>query len=109
MSENFEAGDFDPSLIEDVTNSSAVQVKVDDGGDKIRVERFMVCEESLMNFIPCLDNVEEIDRLNSTERREKYERHCPSGEKALNCLIPRPKGYQIRIPWPQSRDEVILN
>ncbi|GMP79558.1 hypothetical protein CsSME_00035046 [Camellia sinensis var. sinensis] len=60
----------------------------------------------MREYIPCLDNVDAISRLNSTERGEGFERHCPQKEKGLNCLVPRPKGYKLKIPWPQSRDEV---
>ncbi|KAJ7944637.1 S-adenosyl-L-methionine-dependent methyltransferases superfamily protein [Quillaja saponaria] len=32
------------------------------------------------------------------------ERHCPSEEEKLHCLIPAPKGYTTPFPWPKSRD-----
>ncbi|KAF4346731.1 hypothetical protein CsatB_018634 [Cannabis sativa] len=107
MSEEFEVGEFDPNLIEDMRNSSGGDERIDDGvKEKVRVEKFKVCDQSMVDYIPCLDNVEEIKKLNSTERGEKFERHCPGQDKALDCVVPRPKGYQNRIPWPQSRDEV---
>ncbi|KAJ9163619.1 hypothetical protein P3X46_023268 [Hevea brasiliensis] len=34
------------------------------------------------------------------------ERHCPSEEEKLHCLIPAPKGYASPFPWPKSRDYV---
>lgn len=113
MSEQFEIGEFDPSLVEDLRNVSGGEERLDDGGGvggggaRVKVDKFKVCDESMTDYIPCLDNVEEIDKLNSSERGEKYERHCPGQGKGLNCVVPRPKGYQIRIHWPQSRDEVI--
>ncbi|PON91576.1 putative methyltransferase PMT [Trema orientale] len=108
MSEEFEVGEFDPNLIEDLRNvSGGGGERLDDGvKEKVRVEKFKVCDQSMIDYIPCLDNVEEIKKLNSTLRGEKFERHCPGQAKALNCVLPVPKGYQIRIPWPKSRDEV---
>ncbi|XP_062101043.1 probable methyltransferase PMT10 [Humulus lupulus] len=107
MSEEFEVGEFDPSLIEDLRNCSGGGERIDNGvKEKVRVEKFKLCDQSMMDYIPCLDNVEEIKKLNSTQRGEKFERHCPGEGKALDCVVPRPKGYQNRIPWPQSRNEV---
>lgn len=111
MSEEFKVGEFDPSLAEELKNASGGGVKDgignNGGGVRVRVEKYAVCDRKLTDYIPCLDNAEEIEKLSSTERGEKFERHCPGEGKRLNCLVPRPKGYQIRIPWPQSRDEVI--
>lgn len=74
---------------------------------KLKVEKFKLCDEKLREYIPCLDNEEAIKKLKSTEKGEHWERHCPSRESALNCLIPAPQGYKTPIPWPQSRDEVL--
>ena len=112
MSEEFEVGDFDPNSIEDLRNlTGSGGERLDDGvkekeKEKVRVEKFKVCDQSMVDYIPCLDNVEEIKKLNSTLRGEKFERHCPTQDKALNCVVPMPKGYKLRIPWPKSRDEV---
>ncbi|KAM0968968.1 hypothetical protein ACFX13_017542 [Malus domestica] len=107
MSEEFKVGEFDPSLIEDLRNVSGGEEKLEDGGGvRVRVGKYKVCNERMTDYIPCLDNVKEIKRWNSSERGEKYERHCPGQGKELNCVVPRPKGYQTRIPWPQSRDKV---
>ncbi|KAK6938352.1 putative S-adenosyl-L-methionine-dependent methyltransferase [Dillenia turbinata] len=62
----------------------------------------------MVYYVPCLDNAEGIGKLNSTENGENYERHCPEANKGLDCVIPRPEGYKIPIPWPQSQDEVWL-
>lgn len=75
-------------------------------GSRVRIGRFPVCPESMREYIPCLDNEEEIRRLPSTERGERFERHCPAKDKGLSCLVPAPKGYKAPIPWPRSRDEV---
>ncbi|XP_050125432.1 probable methyltransferase PMT10 isoform X1 [Malus sylvestris] len=107
MSEEFKVGEFDPSLIEDLRNVSGGEEKLEDGGGvRVRVGKYKACNERMTDYIPCLDNVKEIKRWNSSERGEKYERHCPGQGKELNCVVPRPKGYQTRIPWPQSRDKV---
>ncbi|CAL5348468.1 unnamed protein product [Camellia sinensis] len=109
MTDDFVVGEFDPSAIESVANArEGRQSDEDDFRNKarVRLEKFRVCDESMREYIPCLDNVDAISRLNSTERGEGFERHCPQKEKGLNCLVPRPKGYKLKIPWPQSRDEV---
>lgn len=106
MNDDFEVGEFDPEVVEDWGNETGVE-----SGEKdvrVRVKRFELCPESMREYIPCLDNVDAIKRLNSTERGEKYERHCPGEGKGLNCLVPPPKGYRQPIPWPRSRDEVLL-
>ncbi|KAK9096223.1 hypothetical protein Sjap_021720 [Stephania japonica] len=60
----------------------------------------------MREYIPCLDNVEAIKKLKSTDKGEQFERHCPGKEKELNCLVPPPKDYKTPITWPKSRDEV---
>ncbi|KAJ9673515.1 hypothetical protein PVL29_023216 [Vitis rotundifolia] len=107
MSVEFEVGEFDPHSVEDLGNSDGEEEKkVGNGDSTVKIENFRVCEASMQDYIPCLDNVEEIARLNSTERGEKYERHCPGKGEGLDCLVPMPQGYKPRIPWPASRDEV---
>jgi hypothetical protein len=78
------------------------------GGNKVRIGNFPACPESMREYIPCLDNDEEIKRLPSTDRGERFERHCPAKDKGLSCLVPAPKGYKVPIPWPRSRDEVSI-
>lgn len=114
MAEGFEVGDYDPEMIADLRNSSSGEVETRetkklDGIGEVRAfeKKFETCDQSKIDYIPCLDNVEEIKKLNSTKKGEKFERHCPGQDRALNCVIPRPKDYRDRIPWPQSRDEVI--
>ncbi|RVX15797.1 putative methyltransferase PMT10 [Vitis vinifera] len=107
MSVEFEVGEFDPHSVEDLGNSDGEEEKkVGNRDSTVKIENFRVCEASMQDYIPCLDNVEEIARLNSTERGEKYERHCPGKGEGLDCLVPMPQGYKPRIPWPASRDEV---
>ncbi|KAK8549048.1 hypothetical protein V6N12_061947 [Hibiscus sabdariffa] len=73
---------------------------------RIRFEKYKECEKSKVDYIPCLDNEEAIKLFSNSEKGEKYERHCPGKGKMLDCVVPRPEGYQTPITWPQSRDEV---
>ncbi|KEH28263.1 methyltransferase PMT16, putative [Medicago truncatula] len=103
MSDEFEVGEFDPDFVDeaqsDVKDNSNDEVK-------LKVKKFELCKGSMSEYIPCLDNVDEIRKLESVERGERFERHCPVEEKRFNCLVPAPKGYREPIPWPRSRDEV---
>ncbi|KAB2010955.1 hypothetical protein ES319_D10G280900v1 [Gossypium barbadense] len=108
MSDEFEIGEFDPNLVENWGNGTETQeeTKTEGATSTFRVKKFGLCDESMREYIPCLDNVEAIKRLKSTEKGERFERHCPEKGKGLNCLVPAPKGYRPPIPWPRSRDEV---
>lgn len=109
MRDDFEVGEFDPDVVESWNNETEV-VEGDDQLVRVRVSvaKFGKCPASMREYIPCLDNVEAIKRLKSMENGEKFERHCPEKGKGLNCLLPTPKGYKAPIPWPRSRDEVII-
>ncbi|KAL1208675.1 putative methyltransferase PMT10 [Cardamine amara subsp. amara] len=106
MSDSFEIGGFDPDSVDELKsvtgNSSAGEKEASEVG--FRIEKFSFCDKTKTDYIPCLNNEEEIQRLNKTDRGENYERHCP--KKSLDCLIPPPDGYKKPIPWPQSRDKV---
>ncbi|KAI3865100.1 hypothetical protein MKW92_007722 [Papaver armeniacum] len=107
MAEDFEVGDFDPDLVDKFRNLNMSIVKPDDvSAAVVEIGKYSLCSEDMREYIPCLDNVEELKKLDSTVRGEKFERHCPGKDSGLNCLIPPPKGYKTPIPWPQSRDEV---
>uniref|UniRef100_A0ACD5YD69 Uncharacterized protein n=1 Tax=Avena sativa TaxID=4498 RepID=A0ACD5YD69_AVESA len=60
--------------------------------------------EAGADYIPCLDNVEFIRKLQHDEHYEHRERHCP--EEPPTCLVPLPKGYRSPIRWPKSRDQI---
>lgn len=107
MSDEFEVGEFDPDVVENWGKENVTEVGEGEDTVRVRVKKFGICEGGMREYIPCLDNVEAIKRLNSTENGEKFERHCPEKGKGLNCLIPAPKGYRTPIPWPRSRDEVV--
>ncbi|XP_024991653.1 probable methyltransferase PMT11 [Cynara cardunculus var. scolymus] len=107
MRNDFEVGEFDPSVMEDWNNETEV-VEGDSKGVRVNVgvRKFGMCRTSMRDYIPCMDNVEAVKGLTSTEKGEKFERHCPDKDKGLTCLVPAPKGYKAPIPWPRSRDEV---
>ncbi|XP_057475649.1 probable methyltransferase PMT11 [Actinidia eriantha] len=107
MADDFEVGDFDPDVVDNWGSGNEAEV-VDGGGGAARVvvKKFGLCPVSMREYIPCLDNAEAIRRLNSTEKGERFERHCPKKGQGLKCLVPAPKGYRAPIPWPRSRDEV---
>jgi hypothetical protein len=109
MRDDFDVGNVGANDTDLATDEAAPQEPAElagGGGPRVRIGRFPVCPESMREYIPCLDNQEEIRRLPSTERGERFERHCPAKDNALSCLVPAPKGYKAPIPWPQSRDEV---
>lgn len=107
MSVDFKIGDFDPNLDDDTGNFTQGE---DGGGSsppiRVRVKKYRKCDKSMSDYIPCLDNVKAIRKLKSTERGEKFERHCPENGKGLDCVVPRPSKYRPPIRWPRSRDEV---
>lgn len=106
MKDEFSVGEFDPELVEDWSwSGNESEVRVFGGRVRVRVKRLKLCDRSMSDYIPCLDNVEVIRRLKSTKKGEKFERHCP--EKSLSCIVPTPLGYTTPIPWPISRDEVL--
>ncbi|CAM8889140.1 unnamed protein product [Rhodiola kirilowii] len=108
MTDVFELGDFDDEGVNKLGNwSEAVAMSVGgEGTSAAGVNRFLQCVEIMMDYIPCMDNADAIERLLSTARGEQFERHCPEKDKGLNCLVPKPKGYKSPTPWPKSRDEV---
>lgn len=105
MSDQFEVGDFDPEFVDNWGNATELD-NGEGGSQKFRIKKFGLCPQNMSEFIPCLDNAEAIAKLTSTDRGEKFERHCPQAGGDFDCLIPPPKGYRTPIPWPRSRDEV---
>ncbi|KAG5552417.1 hypothetical protein RHGRI_010481 [Rhododendron griersonianum] len=84
MTDNFEIGDFDPGVAEDWGNENTTEAVEE---SRAVVKKFRRCNESMREYIPCLDNVEAIRGLESTERGERFERHCPEKGKGLDCLV----------------------
>lgn len=111
MTEDFNVGEFDPDLVDKWDNgtdgsNSSQDIGKGEAGSEGKLPKFGFCLESMREYIPCLDNEEAIKKLKSTEKGERFERHCPGEGKGLNCLVPAPKDYKTPIPWPRSRDEV---
>ncbi|XP_031274015.1 probable methyltransferase PMT11 [Pistacia vera] len=106
MSDKFEVGEYDTDLVETEWDNDNGTEKTESSAGRVQIKRFSLCSESMREIIPCLDNLEAIKRLKSTDKGEKFERHCPQNGTGLNCLVPPPKGYRQPIPWPRSRDEV---
>ncbi|KAJ6838021.1 putative methyltransferase PMT11 isoform X1 [Iris pallida] len=108
MSPDFEVDEFDPDPDPAESSDNSTAAAKEEGGSRARVPvgKFRVCDERKREYIPCLDNEEAIKKLKSTERGERFERHCPGEGKRLDCLVPPPKDYKDPIPWPRSRDEV---
>lgn len=103
MSDEFEVGEFDSDMVQDwESEMQPVQVQ----GTRVRIKKFPMCPITMKDYIPCLDNAEEIKKLKSTDKGQNFERHCPDQAHSLNCLVPPPKGYKSPIPWPKSRAEV---
>ncbi|XP_020590187.1 probable methyltransferase PMT11 isoform X1 [Phalaenopsis equestris] len=112
MSDRFDTGALNTDLVESLgmgNETEEASGEQEGAGRVVRVAKFRSCSTIKSEYIPCLDNWEEIKKLNSTERGEKFERHCPEVGKGLNCLVPAPKNYKTRIPWPKSRDEIWFN
>lgn len=76
-------------------------------GETDLVPDWKPCEfENAMDYIPCLDNKKALKQLKSTKHYEHRERHCPSADEMPKCLVPLPEGYQVPVPWPESRSKV---
>ncbi|KAK9714049.1 hypothetical protein RND81_06G068000 [Saponaria officinalis] len=66
------------------------------------VEEFAACDTSYSEYTPCQDprRGRKFDRYMLKYR----ERHCPTKEEQMLCLIPAPPKYKTPFKWPQSRD-----
>ncbi|XP_052728859.1 probable methyltransferase PMT12 isoform X2 [Vigna angularis] len=109
MTKEFEVGDFEPGMVDQWVNESQVEREGSASNSKLGRKKFGLCSREMREYIPCLDNEDAIRKLPSTEKGERFERHCPVQGQGLNCLVPAPTGYRTPIPWPRSRDEVWFN
>ncbi|XP_023758934.1 probable methyltransferase PMT17 [Lactuca sativa] len=75
--------------------------------DTQEIQKFPACSMSFSEYTPCQDR----DRGRKFDRDMlKYrERHCPSKDELLHCLIPAPPKYKLPFKWPQSRDYAWFN
>ncbi|KAL8161512.1 hypothetical protein V2J09_013001 [Rumex salicifolius] len=75
------------------------------GGDSdSTVKVIKPCSDKYIDYTPCQDQ----RRAMMFPRDNMFyrERHCPSEDEKLHCLIPAPKGYVTPFAWPKSRDYV---
>lgn len=65
-------------------------------------EEFPPCDMAYFEYTPCQypPRGRQFDRTMLKYR----ERHCPSKDELLRCLIPAPPKYKTPFKWPQSRD-----
>lgn len=70
MTEDFNVGDQfdDPDVVDKRGNLNESESRV--FGGRVRVKRLRLCDKSMREYIPCLDNVEVIRRLKSTKKGE---------------------------------------
>ncbi|KAH0861478.1 hypothetical protein HID58_089739, partial [Brassica napus] len=94
MSDEFRIGDYDAESLGNQTESESGDGEAELTTARASVGRIEVCPEVMTDYIPCLDNVEAIKRLESTARGERFERHCPKEGTGLNCTVPAPNGGQ---------------
>ncbi|XP_024010100.1 probable methyltransferase PMT17 isoform X2 [Eutrema salsugineum] len=66
------------------------------------IKYFEPCDLSLSEYTPCEDR--QRGRRFDRNMMKYRERHCPSKDELLYCLIPPPPNYKIPFKWPQSRD-----
>lgn len=76
--------------------------------DGKELDKFPVCDPELSEVIPCLDHAthKKMKLKLKTRLMEHYERHCPTSEFRMRCLIAPPSDYKVPIRWPKSRDWV---
>ncbi|TKY60761.1 methyltransferase PMT18 [Spatholobus suberectus] len=75
------------------------EIEINDSGG---AQQFPPCDMSYGEYTPCHDPVR--SRKFDRDMLKYRERHCPSKEEQLDCLIPPPPKYKKPFKWPQSRD-----
>ncbi|KAE9597840.1 putative S-adenosyl-L-methionine-dependent methyltransferase [Lupinus albus] len=66
------------------------------------MQDFPPCDMKLSEYTPCQDQVR--GRRFDRNMLKYRERHCPTKDELLYCLIPAPPKYKTPFKWPQSRD-----
>ena len=96
-------GSWSTQLVESQNEKKAQESSVPKDQDS--VYEWKTCNVTAgPDYIPCLDNLQVIKRLQSTMHYEHRERHCP--EESPRCLVSLPDGYKRSIKWPNSREKV---
>ena len=85
------------SAVLDFNSHHQIQINKTDS-----VNEIPPCDMSYSEYTPCQDphRGRKFDR-NMMKYRE---RHCPTKDELLLCLIPAPPKYKTPFKWPQSRD-----
>lgn len=99
MTETGSKCNFSPNLnFETHHNSETVDQST------FKVKDFPPCDANFTDYTPCQDQ----KRAMKFPRNDMIyrERHCPSKEEKLKCLVPAPEGYVTPFLWPKSRDYV---
>lgn len=68
----------------------------------VEVQNFQPCDMSYSEYTPCQHPAR--GRKFDRSMLKYRERHCPTKEELLLCLIPAPPKYKTPFKWPQSRD-----
>ncbi|KAG5396423.1 hypothetical protein IGI04_018237 [Brassica rapa subsp. trilocularis] len=99
-------GSWSTQLVESQNEKKAQESSVPKDQDS--VYEWKTCNVTAgPDYIPCLDNLQVIKRLQSTMHYEHRERHCP--EESPRCLVSLPDGYKRSIKWPNSREKIWYN
>lgn len=94
-------------LVQDIADGMNNPIPIISGSNgTVKTYKFELCPPRFKEYIPCLDNVAAINKLEATNRGEAWERRCPSQRSRMCCLIATPLNYRLPIRWPKSRDEV---
>ncbi|XP_073133734.1 probable methyltransferase PMT2 isoform X2 [Henckelia pumila] len=74
------------------------------GDPVLDVKEFEPCDDKYTDHTPCQEQARAMTF--PRENMNYRERHCPSEDEKLSCLVPAPKGYVTPFRWPKSRDYV---
>ncbi|CAL0313305.1 unnamed protein product [Lupinus luteus] len=66
------------------------------------MQEFPPCDMKFSEYTPCQDQVR--GRRFDRNMLKYRERHCPTKDELIYCLIPAPPKYKTPFKWPQSRD-----
>ncbi|XP_031497544.1 probable methyltransferase PMT18 [Nymphaea colorata] len=76
--------------------------ETDTHDELVMPREFPACDMKYSEYTPCQDPNRS---LKFDRNMLKYrERHCPTPEEQLKCLIPAPPNYKTPFRWPKSRD-----
>ncbi|XP_047340678.1 probable methyltransferase PMT17 [Impatiens glandulifera] len=70
--------------------------------NKKETKQIPPCDMSYSEYTPCQHA--QRGRRFDRDRLIYRERHCPTKDELLKCLIPAPPHYKTPFKWPQSRD-----